>query len=100
MLVRKEYVNKSGEKFLVEVPEEYQDMLDNGIIIGPPPLDSLDLPKKLRVMLNNQLYDRKLFTRSDVRQRPEEIEAALRAVFKTHVRQIKELYTEVKDANL
>lgn len=100
MLLRKEYRDEEGRKFLVDIPEGYDDMMERGIIIGPPVLDSLNLPRDIEILLNNQLYERKLFTWSDVRLRPDEIEAALRTVLKAHVRQIKELYMEVKDANL
>lgn len=99
-MVNKEYEDKSGQKFLVAVPEGFEDMIDNGIIIGPPDLESLNLPKPVRVALNNQLFERKLFTWSDVRLRPAEIEAALRNALRVQVRQIKELYMEVKDAKL
>jgi len=63
--------------------------------IGPPDIESLELPKKYEVALNNQLFDRNLFTWSDVRHRPEEIRAALKAVFRADELAIMNLYKEV-----
>lgn len=91
-LTRVEYRDEDGRKFLVEVPEGWEDAPEQGIEIGPPRLDELGLPPELEVKLNNQLYDRKLFTRADVRRRPEEIGAALKAVLRTDVLRIKSLY--------
>lgn len=98
-LKRIEYKDKKGRKYMVEVPEGYEDMPQTGIRLGPPDLESLNLPLKYEVALNNQLYDRQLFTPADVRRRPDEIKAALYTVFKVDALQIRNLYlTEVKDA--
>lgn len=97
MLKKIEHTDLDGRKYLIELPEEFQDMPETGIIIGPPSLEMLNMPLDMEVELNNQLFDRKLFTWSDVRRRPEEIEAALKAVLKVDVRKIKELYMEVKN---
>ena len=79
----------------MEVPEDYQDMPQAGIRIGPPEIEGLGLPLEYEVKLNNQLYNRKLFTLADVRRRPEEIKASLHAIFKIDVGQIINLYKEV-----
>lgn len=91
---RVEYKDESGRKYLVEVPEGYEDMAEAGIRIGPPDLEPLNLPLEYEVRLNNQLYDRKLFTLADVRRRPDEIRAALHAVYHVDVLAIKYLYKE------
>lgn len=90
-----EYRDEDGRKFLVKVPEDCQDMPEAGIRMGPPDLDSLRLPMEYEVKLNNQLYDRKLFTLADVRRRPEEVKAALQAILRLDVLQIISLYKEV-----
>ncbi len=54
-----EYKDEDGRRFLVEVPEEFQDMPETGIRIGPPDLVSLNLPLAYEIKLNNQLYQRK-----------------------------------------
>ena len=95
MFVRIEYKDEEGRKYLVELPEEHQDMPESGIVIGPPDLSELGLPIEYEVKLNNQLYDRKLFKLADVRRRPEDIDAALKAIFHLDVRKIRNLYKEV-----
>lgn len=97
-MVKVEYIDEDGLKFMVTIPEEYQDQPEIGIFLGPPSLDSLGLPKEYEKRLNNQLFDRKLFSWSDVRRRPEEIKAALSATFKLDVLSIMNLYKEEKDA--
>jgi len=92
--VKVEYTDEIGRKYQVEIPAEYKDEPELGIVIGPPILESLNLPEKYEVILNNQLYDRKLFTWSDVRRRPEEIRAALKAMFRADELAIMNLYKE------
>ena len=84
-----------GRKYLVEVPEGFEHLAQSGLRIGPPDLEPLGLPIDYEVRLNNQLYDRKLFTLADVRLRPEEIKAALQAAFRVDVLTIRNLYKEV-----
>ena len=90
-----EYKDEDGRKFLVQVPDGYDDIPQSGIRIGPPELGSLNLPLEDEVKLNNQLYDRKLFTLADVRRRPEDIKGALLAVLKVYMRKTRNLYEEV-----
>jgi len=98
-MLKIEYKDELGRKFLVAIPEGYEDEPETGIKIGPPDLDGLNLDEKHEALLNNQLYDRKLFTWSDVRRRPDEIRAALMATFKADVVAIMNLYKEEnKDA--
>ncbi len=91
-LERVEFKDEQGRKYLVEVPDGFADMAEAGIVFGPPDLSELELPLEMEVKLNNQLYDRKLFTLADVRRRPEEIRAALMAILRIDVRRIKSLY--------
>jgi len=87
-----EYRDADGRKFLVRVPEGFEDEPESGILIGPPDLSELELPLEMEVQLNNQLYDRKLFTPADVRRRPEDIGAALKAILRVDVLRIRSLY--------
>ena len=96
MFVKVEYKDEEGRKFLVELPEEHQDMPESGVVIGPPDLSELALPIEYEVKLNNQLFDRKLFNLVDVRRRPVEIDAALKAIFRIDVLKIRSLYKEAK----
>lgn len=97
--MRVEYKDEKGRKYQVEVPPEYEWEPETGIIIGPPDFESLGLPEELEIKLNNQLYDRKLFTWSDVRRRPEEIRAALKAVFRVSEAAIVRIYKEEINGN-
>ena len=92
MLIRVEYKDIDGRKYLVELPEEYKDAPETGVVIGPPDLGEVELPIEYEVKLNNQLFDRKLFTLADVRRRPADIEAALKAIFRVDVLKIRSLY--------
>ncbi len=91
-LQKVEYRDGDGRKFLVQVPLGFEDMAESGIPVGPPDLSELELPLEMEVKLNNQLYDRNLFTLADVRRRPEDIGAALKAVLRIDVLRIKSLY--------
>ncbi len=90
-----EYKDEEGRKFRVTIPEGFEDSPEYGIRIGPPDLEGLGLSIDYEVRLNNQLFDRKLFTPADVRHRPAEIRAALMAVLKLDVLKILALYKEV-----
>lgn len=76
----------------MEVPEGFESMPEAGIRIGPPDLESLNLPLEIEVKLNNQLFERNLITWSDVRQRPDEIKAALSAALKLDFHKVYYLY--------
>lgn len=93
-MVKVEYEDIEGRKFLVHVPEGGESMAEQGIPIGPPDLSILGMPLEYEIALNNQLFDRKLFTWADVRLRPDEIKAALKAVLKVDVQRIMNLYKE------
>ncbi len=76
------------------LPEGYEDMPECGIRVGPPDIDLPNLPLEYKVKLNNQLYDRKLFTLADVRRRPDEIRASLQSIFRIDVQAIMNIYKE------
>jgi|TARA_Y100000310_G_scaffold15622_1_gene15676 hypothetical protein len=97
MIIRIGHEDEEGRKYLVELPEEYQDMPESGVVIGPPDLSVLELPIEYEVKLNNQLFDRKLFKLVDVRRRPDDIASALKAVLRLDVQKITNLYKEAKE---
>lgn len=87
------YIAKDGTKTEVLVPADASAaQYAMGVPIGPPDLGSLELPKEVRVRLNNQLWARKLFTMSDVRRRRQELFAALQAAFRVDTDVLVNLY--------
>lgn len=87
------YEDNKGRKFLVEVPDNAPDShAKMGVRVGPPDLSSLDLPVKMEVALNNQLFDRGLITRNDIRFRMQELLASLQAAFAIDVQTLEALY--------
>ena len=94
-LIKVEYVDSEGRKSIRRVP---QDMLPAdygmGILVGPPPLESMGFPEVIEVKLNNELFNRRLITFADVRRRPQDLFAALQATFKQDVQKIQRLYRD------
>lgn len=73
---------------------------DSAPIKGPPPLDSLKLPRTLMVRLHNELFVRGLVTAEDVRRRPAEVVAALQAAYRVDASAIYNLYNKQEDEEL
>lgn len=48
-----------------------------GIVVGPPPIDALELPPALAVRFNNELFHRGLFTEADIKKRRNDANAAM-----------------------
>jgi hypothetical protein len=94
---RIEYTDDDGYKKIVELPDSASnEEAAYGILIGPPDLDELDLPERLKIKLNNELFDRGLITYEDVKSQHQSISSALKAVFKADVVAIVNLYKEIK----
>lgn len=95
------YEDALGRKIAVLLPEGAPDVdAPMGLRLGPPSLESLDLPEEVEVRLHNQLFERRLFTQADVRARRQDIFGALQATFKVDIARIAALYTEEgKDGN-
>lgn len=91
-VVRTKYTDDEGQTFTVEVPPGREAMASMGVVVGPPDLSALGLPDEVRVRLNNQLYNRGLITRADVRRHPESVAAALMAALKVNATQVSNLY--------
>lgn len=91
------YEDEKGRKWLVKIPETAPDSdASMGIVVGPPSLDSLGLPEHIAIKLHNGLFDRDLFTEQDVKQRKQEVIAALLHAIGADVRRVMNLYSEVK----
>lgn len=88
--VEAEYIDEWGRKFVVRVGEG--ESPEYGMIVGPQPLDELELPMDYMIRLHNELYNRKLLTYDDVRRRPQDVQAALGAAAKIDVQTIQSLY--------
>lgn len=87
-----EHTDSIGRKFKVMLPEG-ETLTERGMIIGPPLLDELGLPRKTMVALHNELYRRKIFTFEDAKRRRDEIGAALVVVFKASAENIIGVYS-------
>jgi hypothetical protein len=81
---------------MMMVPEEESDA-SLGIVMGPPDTLSMGLPENLDIILHNELFNRSLFTWQDVKQRPQEILAALQSVLKIDSGKIMSLYRELQN---
>jgi hypothetical protein len=81
-----------GYKYKVQVPDDAApELWQYGIIVGPPDLTSLGLPGEFQQRLHNELFNRGLITRRDVRQ--QDVFGALQAAFKVDAGLIVDLYT-------
>ena len=69
-----------------------------GIIIGPPDLSSLGLGEEVTTRLHNELFNRGILRRSDVRFRRPEVHAALMAALRIDADRIITLYEEQSNA--
>jgi len=84
------HIDSWGRKFAVYVSEGMDPSC--GHLIGPMPLDSLELPMDVMIRLHNELYERRLLTESDVLQRPQDVAGALAAAYQVDVQTIQGLY--------
>ena len=91
-----EYKDKRGRKFLVRMPDDGNEKEAHMYpVVGPQiDVDSLKIPKALATKLHNQLYERKLFTASDVQKRFDELKAAWQAVLNCDVQAIHAAYQQ------
>lgn len=87
------YTDGEGRKTIVQIPDGAPESDGAmGILVGPPPLESLGLPLDVEVRLNNELYNRGLFTGQDIKRRTNEVVAAVIAAYKVDAVKIIELY--------
>jgi hypothetical protein len=93
------FETETGERYKVLLPDDAPDEhAEYGIIVGPPPLDELNLPTEVAVRLNNQLFDRGLFTWREVRQRREELLAVWQAVLRVDVGRLHDVYETTRSS--
>lgn len=89
------YEDGEGRLWRVRLPDGVPDeMAEQGVRIGPPPLTSLRLPLEAEVRLHNQLYHRRILTERDARGRLPDIVSAIMATFKIDAGRIAALYAE------
>ena len=82
--------------FLVEVPDDAPESAAKmGVKIGPPDLEPLQLPTRVEVALNNQLFQRGLLTKRDLIGRRHELVAALQSAYKVDVNLLDTVYEGV-----
>lgn len=87
------YEDKKGRLWRVLIPDTAPDSAAAmGVVIGPPSLDELDLPKDLAVKLHNQLFHRRLFTLADAERRRADVLGAFQAALKVDVQRVIDLY--------
>lgn len=83
-----------GRKYKVQVPENATpETWKYGITIGPPDLSGLGLPPAVTTRLHNELFNRGLITKNDVRKKANEVQGALQAALNVDVSLITQLYT-------
>lgn len=88
-----EYTDEEGRKFKVLIPKSSpDDHARFGIILGPPDLSLLGLPRDTEIRLNNQLYYRRVLTLRDAVGRKRDVLAALQATFAVDVEKIVNQY--------
>ena len=92
-MVEHEYKDREGRRFKVLLPEGVPDTeADKGVRIGPPDLDSLNLPLTVEIRLNHELAARGLFREADIRRRPQDVVGALMAALAVDAGRIRDHY--------
>lgn len=88
-----EFVDEDGRSWARGLPDGVPDARAKvGVPIGPPSLEDLGLPKELEVRLHNQLYQRRIFTERDARQRMQDVHSALMAALRVDAHRILAIY--------
>lgn len=94
-----EYSDVAGRHWARMLPNsEPNSRAGIGIPVGPPPLDSLDLPEDLQTRLHNELYARGILTLDQALTNRREIQAAMMAAFRLDVDRIIACYRGLDDA--
>lgn len=91
-MVQVKLEDEDGRLFMVLIPEGDEDHPERGVVLGPPYLDDLDLPLDVEVKFNNQLFNRGLITKRDLRGHGAELTAALQAAFRVSANKVAALY--------
>jgi hypothetical protein len=69
-----------------------------GILMGPPDLSELGLPEEVAIKLHNELFNRGLVSKRDIRQRRQDIMMSFAAAMRFEVERIIQLYEETGNA--
>lgn len=86
------YEDETGRRWTVLVPEGHPEQAEMGMVLGPPDTSSMGLPEDIAVRLHNELQDRGLLTRDDLRHRERELQAALQAALRLNVQRLMGAY--------
>lgn len=85
--------NDRGFLYRVLIPDDAPDSnAQYGIVIGPPDLDKLDLPRDIHMRLHNELYNRRILTKTQARRFTPEVSAAVQAALRMDVHRVIECY--------
>lgn len=91
------YVDRDGRNWATRIPDSAPDSdAPLGILIGPPSLQDLGLPKDLEIALHNQLFFRKIFTSGDVKKRRVDVIGAIRDAYKIDAEKIYVHYLKLE----
>jgi hypothetical protein len=89
-----EYKDHDGRYKVVLLPEDALDHeASKGILVGPPVLMDLNLPKETEIRLNNELFIRGIITKDDATRHRQEVVAALQAALKVDAGKVIDVYT-------
>lgn len=89
------YRDRDGRWWQVLIPQAADDSEAHlGIPVGPPPLDSLELPERYAIALHNELFHRKIFTEHEAKRRSADIASAIRSALSIDVQEIIGLYRD------
>ena len=90
-LVRATHTDEEGRKWVVLMPEGGNPAM--GIPVGPPDVSVLPWLTPTQAMrLHDQLYNRGLITKRDIRGRAHEVQASIQAALKLDVAAVTGLY--------
>lgn len=85
-LRRVEYKDLDGKLSLRLIPFDAPDEdAAVGVVVGPPPLDALNLPPDISRRFNNELFHRGLFTEQDIKRRRNDAAAAMMAALRLDI---------------
>lgn len=77
------YTDKEGKRYETLIPNDAPNHdASHGVVIGPPSLAALKLPREMERTLHNQLHSRHIFTASDAKRNRQELVNALMATLK------------------
>ncbi len=93
-LVRAVHQDTEGRHWVTKVPVGQEDMAYMGIPVGPPDVSGLGLPEAVAIRLHEQLYQRGLLTRKDLRGRGKEVFAALQSAYRVDTAAVMSAYRD------